>query len=104
MSEQELAVLEEQIKQAEKNGEPIDKFVLREIDILQETIDLFMENMKAQGRTNEINIAEIEIRQYAAMKQLAQKINKPCDVYDNKIKQAKIRIFGEENYKNFFEN
>lgn len=100
--QKELEKLEEQIKQAEKNNQPIDKFVLREIEILQNTIDLFMEQMKAQDRLDDFNVAEIEIRQYAAMRQLAQKINHPYEIYDEKIKQIQIRIFGEENYENFF--
>jgi len=100
--EEELQILEQKIKQAQADGVAIDKFVLREIEILQNTIDTFLKQMDSAGRLNDIQVAEIEIRQYAAMRQLAQKIGLPSEKYDDLIKQVKIRIFGEENYENFF--
>lgn len=100
----DIEYLEYKIKQAQEHNEPIDNYVLSEIDWLQQQLDMFLEKSKEQGKDIEtdFDIAEIEIRQYAAMKQLAQKINYPCDVYDEKIKQIQIRLFGEEGYKQFF--
>ena len=62
--------------------------------------------MKEQGRDieNDFDIAEMEIRQFAAMKQLAKKINAPVEEYDEKIKQVQCRIFGKENWENLFGN
>jgi len=96
--------LEKKITQAQENNEPIDTYILQEIDWLQEQLDTFIKNSKEQGKDVEFDhdIAEIEIRQYAAMKQLAQKINYPYEIYDEKIKQVQIRIFGEENFDIFF--
>jgi len=100
--EQELIELENKVLAAEDQGLPIDEFVLKEIEILQRTIDQFIIEMKQNGRYNDISVAEIEIGQYAAMKKLAQKINYPFDIYDEKIKLVQCRIFGEENWETFF--
>lgn len=101
--EQELKLLEEKIKFAEYNGQSIDKYILREIEILQNAIDIFVVQARQRDNLDEFDIAEIEIRQYATMRQLAQKIGLSVDEYDAKIKAIKIRLFGEENYKNLFE-
>ena len=100
----DIEYLEYKIKQAQEHNEPIDNYVLHEISWLQQQLDIFLKKSKQEGKDIEtdFDIAEIEIRQYAAMKQLAQKINHPCDIYDEKIKQVQVRIFGEENWENFF--
>ncbi|MGN0031023.1 MAG: hypothetical protein ACI37Q_03615 [Candidatus Gastranaerophilaceae bacterium] len=100
----DIEYLEYKIKQAQEHNEPIDNYILREISWLQQQLDIFLEKSKQEGKDIEtdFDIAEIEIRQYAAMKQLAQKINHPCDIYDEKIKQVQVRIFGEKNWENFF--
>ena len=48
-------------------------------------------------------LGEIEVRQYSVMKQLAKRAGLPVEEYDEYIKKVRIRIFGEENYKRFFE-
>lgn len=100
--EQELQLLDEKIKLAEANGEPINDLVLRQIEILQQTLDLFLNKMEEQGRLNDVAIATIEIRQYSAMMQLAEKINAPTQKYEDSIKAVKVRIFGEDAYNTFF--
>lgn len=102
--EQKLKELDKKIKYAEKNGLPMEKEVLSAIQILQNTIDQFLTDMEQQGRLNSTEVAYIEIRQYTAMKQLAIKINHPTDKYDELIKKAQCRIFGEENWELFFKN
>lgn len=101
---QELKLLEEKIKLAEQNGQPIEKYILREIEILQTAIDTFVVQAKEKKNLDEFDIGEIEIRQYAFMRQLAQKINHPTEKFDTAIKNVKIRLFGEENYDIFFGN
>lgn len=98
--------LESKIKQAEQNNKPIDKYVKKEIIWLEQQLQNFLQIMKEKGRTIEtdFDIAEIEIRQYTMMKELAQKINMPTNIYDEKIKSIQCRIFGEENWENFFGN
>lgn len=98
--------LENKIKQAQLNNEPIEEFVMKEVEWLQSQLDLFLQIEIAKGKdiSTDIDIAEIEIRQYATMKKLLEKINKPTDKYDKRIKEIQCRIFGEENYKIFFGN
>ena len=100
--EQELKLLEEKMKLAEQNGQPIEEYILREIEILQTAIDTFVVQAKERKNLDEFDIGEIEIRQYATIRQLAQSINLSTEKYDNAIKAVKIRLFGEENYDILF--
>ena len=97
-------LLQEQIETAEKKGEPIDDYVKQQIDLLKASHDEFIKTALEQGyELNNPRLGDIEVGQYAAMKKLAQKIGLPTEEYDNHIKEVRIRIFGEENYKRFFE-
>lgn len=102
----DIQYLEYKIKQAEQNNEPIGPYIQRQIEWLESELKKFLQISEQQGRNIETDtdIAEIEIRQYAAMKQLAQKAKLPIEKYDELIKQVQIRIFGEENWENFFGN
>ena len=96
--------LQQQIEIAEKNGQPIKTFVKQQIDLLQLSHDEFIKTAQKQGyEMNNPRVAQIEVQQYSAMKQLAQKIGLPVDEYDKLIKEVQLRIFGEENYKRFFQ-
>ena len=100
----DINYLEAQIEKAKKTGKPIDKYILLEIDWLKRELNKFIETQKKQGKDieNDFDIAEIEVRQYAVMKQLAEQINKPTTEYEEAIIKNKKRIFGDENYENFF--
>ena len=99
----ELKLLQEKINAAEAHNQPIDEYIERTIVLLQKSLDIFKKNMAEQGRDEmDTIVAQIEIQQFSAMKQLAQKIDLPTDKYDELIKQVQIRIFGEENWENFF--
>lgn len=102
----DIQYLEHKIKEAEANNEPIDSYIKHEIQWLQNELNTFLQISKEQGKDIEtdFDIAEVEIKQYAAMKQLAQKASLPTEPYDELIKQVQVRIFGQENYKNFFGN
>ena len=97
--------LQQQVEKAELENKPIQGLVKQQIKLLQEAHDEFISTAKNKGYDIIKNpqVGEIEIRQYSAMKQLAQKIGLPVEEYDELIKQVKIRVFGEENYKRFFE-
>lgn len=87
-----------------KENKPIKSLVEQQIKLLQEAHDEFISIAKHKGYDmRNPQICEIEVHQYSAMRQLAQKIGLPADEYDNLIKQVKIRVFGEENYKRLFE-
>ena len=97
--------LQQKIEKSELENKPIQGLVKQQIKILQEAHDEFVSIAKSKGY-DLLNpqVGEIEIRQYSAMKQLAQKIGLPIDEYDQKIKNIKIRVFGKENYNRFFKD
>lgn len=96
--------LQQQIEAAEKIGKPVVDLVRKQINLLKDTHDVFVKEALEKGYelTNQ-KLGEIEVRQYSAMKQLAQKVGLPVEEYDECIKKIRIRVFGEENYKRFFE-
>ena len=95
--------LQEKIEIAQKENRPIKEYVQKQIEILQESHDEFILQAKSQGyEMNNPKVGEIEVRQYSAMKQLAQKIGLPVEKYAKMIYDVQVRIFGEENAKRFF--
>lgn len=95
--------LQSKIEAAEKTGESIVPYVKEQIALLWKAHDEFISLATSQGYSlNDFKLAEIEIQQFSAMKSLAAKIGESTEEYDNHIKQCKIRVFGEENYKRFF--
>lgn len=95
--------LQAQIEEAQKLKKPIDGYVKQQIDLLKNAHDEFVKTVQDQGfDLNTPQVGEIEIKQYSAMKQLAQKIGLPVKEYDECIKAIQIRIFGKENYERFF--
>lgn len=100
MLKKELLELEEKIKKAQEECKPIEKYILRQIEILKLSLEEFR---KESGLSdNDITLCETELRQYAVMKQLAQKANLPIKEYDDLIANVQIRIFGESNYAKLF--
>ena len=51
-----------------------------------------------------VDILEVEVKQYSAMKQVAKKIGIDTKKYDNLIKEARIRVFGEDAVREYFSN
>lgn len=94
MLEKELLELEEKIKKAQEENKPIQKYILRQIEILK----LCFEEFKTLSglADNDITLCEIEIRQYAAMRELAKKAKLPIQEYEDSIERIQIRIFGEK--------
>lgn len=104
-SEQFFKRLQQQVEKAELENRPIQNLVKQQIKLLQEAHDEFIATTKNKGYSlQNPQIGEIEIQQFSAMKALAKKIGLPVEEYDDLIKNVKIRVFGEENYKRFFEN
>ena len=97
--------LQQQIDAAEKVGKPVKDFVLQQIALLKNVHDEFIKTATSEGyELTNPKIGEIQVRQFSVMKQLAKKVGLPIEEYDNMIKEIRIRIFGEENYKRFFES
>lgn len=101
--ENKFDILQKKIELAKANGEPIDDYIKEQIQVLKKAHDEFVKLAVAKGYSdNEVSVVEIEIEQFAIMKHLAESIGLPTEEYDNLIKDARIRLFGEENWKNFF--
>ena len=103
-SEKFFYKLQQRVEKAESENKPIQGLVEQQIKILQDAHDEFISAAKRKGYDlSNPQVGEIEIRQYSAMRQLAKKIGLPIEEYDELINKVKIRVFGEENYKKFFE-
>lgn len=103
--ENKFDILQKKIELAKSNGEPIDSYVKEQIQVLKDAHDEFVKLVVAKGyNVNEVSVVEIEIEQFTLMKYLSESIGLPTEEYDNLIKDARIRVFGEENYTNFFGN
>lgn len=101
----EFMQLQALIESAGKRGEPIVSLVKAQIKLLEKGHDEFMRHALANGYSlNNPCIGDIEVAQYTAMKLLASKIGLSTEKYEILIKRSRIRIFGEENYKRFFED
>ncbi len=97
--------LQEQIEIAQKENRPIKEYVQKQIELLEGSHDEFVLTAKSQGyNMNDPRVGEIEVRQYTAMKQLAEKIGLPVEKYDKLIHDVRVRVFGEENAKRFFKD
>ena len=95
--------LQKLVEKAELENRPIAEYVKKQIQVLQNSHDEFVKMAKAEGYDMDSQrVGDIRVRQYAAMRQLAKKIGLPVDKYDEVIKEIRIKMFGEENYKRFF--
>lgn len=96
--------LQSEIEKAKANNQSIDCYVRKQIELLEEAHKEFVARAQSEGyNMQDSRVGQIEVQQYAAMKQLAEEIGEPTEKYDQLIREVRIRIFGEENYKRFFE-
>lgn len=94
------------IDKAKEEGEPIGQFVYQQILLLEKAHDEFVDKTIAKGYSmNDPRVGEIEVQQYAAMRQLSQQIGDElrAQKYDMLIRRVRVRIFGEENTRRFFD-
>ena len=97
--------LQKKIDLAVKENRPIDSYVKKQIELLEQSHDEFVHQVQAQGYDlASPSVAEIELQQYSAMKALAKKIGAPVDKYDDVMKQIQIRVLGEDGYNKFIAN
>ncbi len=95
--------LQKKVEQAQLENKPYAHYIQKQIELLENAHDEFVARAQKEGYDlNNTNIAETEIKQFSAMRALAQKAGLPVEKYDELIKKVQIRIFGEENYENLF--
>ncbi len=101
---EEMHKLNIQIEQAEQKGSVPKELYIRQIELLKAAHEEFIQTVIKKGydlNTN-LDIMEIEIKQYSAMKQIAQKINAPIKEYEDAIFSIRVRVLGEETVKQHF--
>lgn len=98
-----FAELQEAIEEAQRNGESTVPFVRQQISLLEKAHDEFIVQAQAKGYSlSDPRVGEIEVQQYAAMRQLAEQIGDSVEKYDLLIRRCRERVFGVENAKRFF--
>ena len=96
--------LEYEIEKAKLENRPIVPYVIEQITILEQSLNEFISKALKKGyKRNDIRIGEIEVKQYMIMSDLASKIGLSTDKYKERIKQAQIRVLGEDVYNAHFE-
>ena len=101
----EMKKLNMAIAQAEKSGLPAISLYKKQLEILQSAHDEFISRAVENGYNlkNNLDILEVEIKQFTAMKQIAQKIGMPTAEFDAQIRAARVRVLGEEVVKAHFD-
>jgi hypothetical protein len=96
--------LQQQIEIAEKNGQPVEKYVMQQIDLLKKDHDEFIARVQEEGYSlQNLNVGANEIQQYSSMKALAEKTGLPVKEYDELIRTVRVRILGEEVVQELFD-
>ena len=100
----EMQELYKQIEEAEKAGKNPAILYKRQIEILEESHKSFIEKARTMGVNldSDLNALEMEIKHFKAMKQIAQKANFPTEKYDRYMRDARIRVLGEDFVKKYF--
>ena len=90
--------LEEQIKQAQKQGLPIEKYVQQQIKLLEEVHDDFVAQgvKKIKALSDEVDFDETKIKQLQAIASLCKKIGLPTEKYEKQIFDIRANRFGAE--------
>ena len=90
--------LQSQIEEATKLKQPITKFVRQQIRLLEDMHDEFVSSTlkKDKSLTNNLNFAQIQIKQLQAISALCKKIGLPTEKYDKKIHTIRVNILGED--------
>lgn len=88
--------LQKQIDDAEKLKRPIKALVKQQIDLLEKANDDFVNAANEKNITieNNINFAELQIKQLRAISALCKKIGISNDKYEEKITQIQKECLG----------
>lgn len=103
---EEMQELNMKIQEAENKGLLPKALYIKQIELLEKAHNEFIERSIAKGYdlSTNLDVLEIELKQFSAMKQIAKKINVPTLKYDNYIKEARIRVLGKEVTETYFKD
>ena len=96
--ESDLKLINKKIIEAETKGEVPANLYREQLRLLHFAHDEFIQKAKSQGYdlNNNLDVMDIEIQQYSAMKLVAEKLGENTQKYDTLIKDVRIRVLGEE--------
>ena len=93
-----------EIDTLEKDGFPIQQQCTEAIACLERAHKMFVQRATKEGFSlQDCRVGEIEIKQYSAMKQMAIKGGLPHAHYDQRIREVRVRLFGEQMVKDNFD-
>lgn len=90
--------LQGQIEAARLANKPVDNYIKQQLSLLEEAHDVFVKEASTAVKDAQLSVqvGEVEIKQYSAMKQLATQIGIPTEKYDLAIKSIRTRLLGKE--------
>ena len=93
-----------EIETLEKDNFPIKQQCTEAIACLERAHEMFVQRATNEGYIlQDYRLGEIEIKQYSAMKQMAIKGGLPHEQYDHRIREVRVRLFGEQMVKDNFD-
>jgi len=90
--------LQEQVNKANKLNKPIEPYVKQQITLLEEVHDNFVQGALTKNKdlADDLNFAEVQIKQLQAIASLCKKIGLSTEKYDNKIREIRIQHLGAD--------
>lgn len=104
--QEEMKKLYKDIDEAEKLGKNPAILYKRQIELLEASHRDFMKMAEAKGASinSSLDVLEMEIKHFKAMKQIAQKANFPTQKYDRYMYDARVRVLGKDFVNKHFDN
>lgn len=104
---QKTKALLDEIEILEKEGADISQLCMQVIELVEDAHEEFLYRVQEKGYgyglIHNTAIAEIEIKQYSVMKQMAIQGGLPYAKYKKAIRDIQVRVFGEEFVKESFD-
>lgn len=98
-----MAQVMAEIEERDRDGLPIRELCVEAIGYLEEARKEFLRRAQEAGyELTTPRVGEIEVQQYSAMRQLAERAGLPHD-YNRLIRDVRVRIFGEEAVRENFD-
>ena len=96
--------LQKQVEKAEELKQPIQKYVVQQIKLLEQVHDEFVSSTLAKNKDLESNIEFIGVRikQLQAIASLCRKIGLPTEKYDNQIREIRIKNLGADFVNQYY--
>lgn len=93
--------IQAKVEIAQKKHEPVQHYIAQQISLLKQAQQEFVKEASKQGLTikNNLQVAEVVLRQTFAMRELAEKAGLPIEEYVKKIEQIRRESLGNDVYQ-----